>query len=84
MTLRLRREISWCWHQRTLQPDPANGKLPPPGDPAAENLDLTRYENQKKTFFAHDPAARYLTDEISSLKQHKYHQSRWRMVRAGT
>lgn len=80
VTLRLRREISWCWHQRTLQPDPANGKLPPPGDPAAENLDLTRYENQKKTFFAHDPAARYLTDEISSLKQHKDHQSRWRMV----
>jgi vesicle-fusing ATPase len=80
VTLRLRREVSWCWHQRTQQSDPGNGKLPPPGDAAAESLDLIRIENLKKTFFANDPAARYLTDEISALKQNKDHQSRWQMV----
>ena len=80
VTLRLRREVSWCWHQRSQQPDPGNGKLPPPGDAAAESLDLIRYENQKKTFFVNDPAARYLTDEINALKKNEGHQSRWQMV----
>jgi len=80
VTLRLRREISWCWYQRSRQPDPGNGKLPPSGDAAAESLDLIRYENRKKIFFVNDPAARYLTDEINTLKLNKDHQSHWQMV----
>ena len=66
-TLRLRREVAWCWQQRTPFPDPLTGALPPVTDAAAENLDLIRYENQKGYFFNNDPAARYLSDQIAQL-----------------
>ncbi|MCP4341209.1 MAG: ATP-binding protein [Desulfobulbaceae bacterium] len=80
VTLRLRREVAWCWHQRTPHADPGMGKLPPLVDAAAENLDIVRYENQKEIFFGKDPAARYLSDEINDLQHNKDPQSCWQMV----
>ncbi len=68
-TLRLRREVAWCWQQRTPFPDPLTGALPPATDAAAENLDLIRFENQKAYFFNNDPAARYLSDQIAQLAE---------------
>lgn len=61
-SLRLRRETSWCWFQRSGREEPGSGKLPPVTDPAVESLDLVRYEGQKRAFFEQDPTARYLTE----------------------
>jgi vesicle-fusing ATPase len=67
VNLRLRREIAWCWFQRSQQISPAPGLLPPLADAAAENLDLVRYENQRLLFFQQDTAAAYLTEEMAKL-----------------
>lgn len=68
VTLRLRREVSWCWHQRADRVDPGNGVLPPVADAAAENLDHVRYENEKRHFLTTDVTARYLSDQIAQLQ----------------
>jgi hypothetical protein len=65
--LRLRREVSWCWHQRLGHPDPRDGTLPPVTDACAENLDWVRYLDQKRRFLAEDPAGRYLSACIDHL-----------------
>ena len=67
VSLRLRREVAWCWHQRGPIHDPNNGTLPPITDAAVENLDLIRFENQKRQFFATDPAGQYLSEQIAQL-----------------
>lgn len=77
VTLRLRREVAWCWHQRIQQPDPGSGKLPPLTDAAADSLDLMRYINQKRLFFQTDPTARYLSEKINVLKPKENNQSCW-------
>lgn len=79
VTLRLRREIAWCWHQRAQQPDSGTGVLPPVIDAAVESLDLIRYEHQKRIFFNTDPTARYLSEEIANLQPtlQDQEQSRW-------
>lgn len=63
VTLRLRREISWCWYQRAGQIN--QSILPPHTDPVVENLDLTRYDGEKKQFFLTDVTANYLTQCLS-------------------
>ena len=68
VTLRLRREIAWLWHQRAQRPDPNDGTLPPVVEAATENLNLIRWERQRQHFFITDVTARYLTDEIDSLR----------------
>ena len=80
VALRLRREIAWCWHQRSQHIDPNNGTLPPITDAAAENLDLIRYENQKKKFFKTDTASRFLTQQIEQLTLVSVDKSRWQLV----
>ncbi len=82
VTLRLRREMAWCWHQRAGQPDPGTGVLPPLADAAAENLDMVRYEYQKHVFFRSDPAACYLGEQIAALGAIPDGQpySRWQWV----
>ena len=67
VTLRLRREVAWCWHQRAGQSDPGLGLLPPLTDAAADSLDRIRYEEEKQAFFALDPAARYLGERLAEL-----------------
>lgn len=68
VSLRLRREMAWCWHQRAQMVDPRNGVLPPLADVAAENLDCIRFANEKRQFFRTDPAAHYLSEHIGQLK----------------
>jgi len=54
---RLRREIAWCWVQRTGQFDPGNGSLPPVVNPAQEILDWNHFDTQKNEFFVTHPTA---------------------------
>ena len=65
VSLRLRREIAWCWHQRGETQAPQDGRLPPPNDAVLDSLDLNRYQEQKQRFFADDVAARYLGEQIA-------------------
>jgi ATPase family protein associated with various cellular activities (AAA) len=64
VALRLRREVAWCWHQRGESPQREGGVLPPAGDPVTESLNLTRYAEDKRRFFAGDVTARYLTEQL--------------------
>ena len=64
VTLRLRREIAWCWHLRGEGKAAAEGVLPPFADAALESLDLTRYADDKRRFFATDVAANHLTERL--------------------
>ncbi|HKQ29810.1 MAG TPA: hypothetical protein VJS66_00875, partial [Burkholderiales bacterium] len=64
VTLRLRREVSWCWANRAGQLG-QNG-LPPLADAAAENLDLMRYDVDKRRFFETDVTAKYLSDQLNA------------------
>jgi hypothetical protein len=66
-TLRLRREIGWCWHQRADRDDPRTGALPPFTDPAQDSLDLTRYRAEKLAYMQGDVTARYLTEEMERI-----------------
>jgi hypothetical protein len=61
VTYRLRREICWLWHERGVLAGEQRTPLPPFCDKLSTALDLARYADEKKLFFANDPAARYLT-----------------------
>jgi hypothetical protein len=61
-TVRLRREVAWCWANRTGEI--VHAGLPPLVDAAAANLDLTRYDADKRRFFESDVTARYLTEQL--------------------
>ncbi len=59
VTLRLRREVSWLWRERDRQggSDLTGAALPPIVDRALAVLDLLRYEQEKRSFFADDVTA---------------------------
>jgi hypothetical protein len=63
VTLRLRREVRWRWKERQA------GQVGAPGQAAskrlAESLDLTRYWEAKRRFFAEDTTARYLSETLA-------------------
>lgn len=65
VTLRLRREVAWLWHERgptAVERAPAApGALPPFADRLEASLDLSRHAGEKKRFFAEDETAAYLT-----------------------
>jgi hypothetical protein len=64
VTYRLRREICWLWQERGAL---ARGRsLPPFAEKLSTALDLTRYADEKKTFFANDETARYLTSLLKA------------------
>lgn len=63
-TLRARREIAWIWQERGLN-DAHPDELPPVVDRSSESLDLSRYWAEKKNFFATDPAAKYLSEQLA-------------------
>lgn len=67
VTLRLRREITWCWHQRGLGAPAPAGSLPPITDPVQDSLDLARFHDDKQAFFAQDVTARHLSERLASL-----------------
>jgi ATPase family associated with various cellular activities (AAA) len=64
-TLRLRREICWRWHQQGVHDQGALSKLPPVTQRLSTSLDLTRYWAEKRSFFEHDPTAKYLSDQLA-------------------
>ena len=66
VTLRLRREVCWRWHECGLQPKEGTSSLPPFADQTAASLDLTRFWEHKQRFFATDITACYLTEQISA------------------
>jgi hypothetical protein len=63
VTVRLRREVCWLWRERGALAGVAPGAalLPPFGDRAGAALDLSRYDREKREFFATDPTAAHLT-----------------------
>lgn len=64
VSVRLRREICWRWHQ---QGAPATTQtLPPLTDRLLESLNLTRYGAEKQAFFHSDVTAQYLTDQLTA------------------
>jgi len=63
VTLRLRREICWRWHQQGAAPHTAT--LPPSADPLTTSLDLTRYWTEKCQFFQTDVTAKYLSERLA-------------------
>ncbi len=68
VTLRLRREIAWAWHQRGADAA-APGTLPPFTDAAQDSLDLLRHRGDKLAFFNDDATARFLTDCLAALQR---------------
>jgi adenylate kinase family enzyme len=65
VTLRLRREVWWIWHERGLAPAAEPSTLPPLADRALEALDLARYAEAKRRFFFGDETARYLSERLA-------------------
>jgi hypothetical protein len=70
VTWRLRREVCWLWRERRLQGDASDspktsGALPMFADRALAALDLARYADDKRAFFADDITARYLSERIA-------------------
>jgi len=73
VTLRLRREVSWRWHQRGGAP--RDSQVLPPTDgasPLQESLDLARYWEEKRAFFETDVTAAYLTAKLGDLLPRPY------------
>jgi hypothetical protein len=67
VTVRLRREICWCWHERASQAGPADlAILPPFADRVMDTLDQSRFWAEKRAFFVTDPTAHYLTDQLNT------------------
>ncbi len=64
VTIRLRREICWCWHERGLQPIDNHAVLPPFSDRVSSTLDMSRFWAEKQEFYSTDTTARYLTGQL--------------------
>jgi len=73
VTIRLRREICWIWHERGLHSYSQTSTLPPFEDKIPAILDMSRFREEKQKFFKVDPTARYLTGQLESdtLEAHK-------------
>jgi len=67
VTLRLRREICWRWHQQGYTTAAGTTTLPALEDRLRESLDLSRHWHDKCHFFATDVTARYLTEQIEAV-----------------
>ncbi|HEX5707540.1 MAG TPA: ATP-binding protein [Pyrinomonadaceae bacterium] len=64
-TLRLRREVSWCWSERGAGTPQTVAALPPFADRASASLDLSRFWEEKQRFYLTDATARYLTEQLN-------------------
>ncbi len=72
VTLRLRREICWLRYERGMTPDEGQGTLPPFVDKASASLDLSRYAEEKRRFFAEDVTAAYLTRQLEIVPLQRF------------
>jgi hypothetical protein len=66
VTLRLRREVGWLWHERGAGLPHRSAELPPATDRASDSLDLSRHWAEKQDFFATDDVAVFLTEQLSA------------------
>src|SRR5215471_19201018 len=66
VTLRLRREVCWCWRERGGEQIQSEAALPPFGSKVSNVLDMTRFWAEKQNFYLSDPTAQYLTEQITS------------------
>jgi hypothetical protein len=64
VTVRLRREVWWCWRERGVQPANDAATLPPFSDRVSNTLDLSRFWAEKQDFYMSEPTARYLTEQL--------------------
>jgi ATPase family associated with various cellular activities (AAA) len=64
VTIRLRREICWRWHQQAGVTTTALAAVPPVTDPLMTSLDLSRYWQEKCQFYQTEPTAKYLSDQL--------------------
>ncbi|MGH7901620.1 MAG: ATP-binding protein [Thermodesulfobacteriota bacterium] len=64
VTIRLRREICWCWYERGTLPDASSSTLPPFVEKVPAILDMSRYWEEKIKFYHTDPTARYLSAQL--------------------
>ena len=70
VTMTLRREIAWLWHERgTLRGLEVQGSLPPPVDSLSDALDLMRFDAERNRFFQQDETARYLSERMAAAKK---------------
>jgi len=65
VTVRLRREVCWCWHERGGAGE-VSGALPPFADRVSAALDMSRFWIEKQTFFQTDVTARYLSEQLQA------------------
>ncbi len=66
-TVRLRREICWLWRERAAQGGTdLSAALPPMVDRTVAALDLVRYDQDKRAFFAEDVTAAYLSERLAA------------------
>src|SRR5690606_23983140 len=63
-SLRLRRELTWCWFQRTGEGDPGTGVLPPVTGVADDILMWSRSDGLRQQLFSRDGTAAFLSNEI--------------------
>jgi hypothetical protein len=71
VTLRLRREVCWLWHERGVHRGagdeaPSRDVLPMFADRGVTALDLARYADDKRAFMSADVTARYLSERIAA------------------
>jgi hypothetical protein len=68
VTLRVRREIAWLWHQRGLLAgaELAPTPLPVMDDPTGDVLDRARFDAERGAFFSSDATARHLSTMIDA------------------
>jgi hypothetical protein len=67
VTLRLRRELAWCWQLAGATGTTRPGALPPPADPLADSIDRLRHHDTRRAFMADDVTARYLGEQIVAV-----------------
>jgi ATPase family associated with various cellular activities (AAA) len=65
VTIRLRREICWRWHQQDVVAT-TSAVLPPLTDRLTDSLDMSRYWEEKRHFYETDPTGKYLTDLLAT------------------
>lgn len=68
VTLLLRREVCWLWHQRGAAIEQSNDHLPPAIDAVSESLDLLRFADNKQRFFSTEVTAKYLSERIRFVR----------------
>ncbi len=65
VTIRLRREIWWNWHERGLIPEENTSSLPPFTDKIPSIMEMEHVNNTKKIFLEKDTTAHFLNSKLN-------------------